>query len=201
MKKGESKYVGKYPKGEMVGMWTIVSDTPFPEKKTFKCYCVKAKCQCGKESILPCWRFDRGCSKGCQTCRVAGQGSYLWKGYGEISGRLLTQIRNSAKIRGIEHAVSDKYLWELFLKQSRMCALTGVELVFDSSHSEKNTASLDRIDSTKGYVNENVMWVHKDVNLMKHTFGLDYFIDLCGKIYERREEIRNRSFWKTKVSD
>jgi hypothetical protein len=132
---------------------------------------------------------------------VAGKGSYLWKGTGEISGRLLTQIRNSAKIRDIPHNVSDKYLWNLFLKQNRKCALTGIELIFDSSHHDKNTASLDRIDSSKGYIKDNVMWVHKDVNLMKHVFDLDYFIGLCGKIYERREKIRNRSFWKTDVTD
>lgn len=201
MKKGKSKYVGKYQKDEKIGMWTIISDVPFPEYETFRCYCVKARCQCGKESILPCWRFDRGCSKGCQTCRVAGKGSYLWKGVGEISGRLLTQIKNSAKIRGIEHKVTDKYLWSLFLKQNKKCALTGVELVFDSSHHDKNTASLDRIDSSKGYVSGNVVWVHKNINMMKHVLPLDNFVEWCEKVYERRRQIRDRDFWSKNDSN
>jgi hypothetical protein len=201
MKKGRSKYVGKYQKGETVGLWTITSDTPFPDYETFKCYCVKARCKCGNEQIIPCHRFEYNRSTGCQHCKIAGQGSFFWRGVGEISGRLLSQIKNSAKIRKIRHSVSGEYLWELFLKQDRRCALTGEILVFDSTHYDKNTASLDRIDSSKGYVEGNVMWVHKHINLMKHVFDLDYFVDLCEKIYDRRKQIRNRNFWKTNGSN
>jgi hypothetical protein len=196
MKKGESKYVGKYQQGEEIGLWTVISKIPFPDYETFKCYCVKVKCKCGNEQVVPCHRFEYKHSNGCQHCKIAGTGSYLWRGVGEISGRLLSQIKNSAKVRKIEHDVSGDYLWELFLKQGRKCALTGEELVFDSSHFDKNTASLDRIDSSKGYVEGNVMWVHKHINLMKHVFDLDYFVDLCGKIYGRRKKIQNRDFWK-----
>jgi hypothetical protein len=195
MKKGESKYVGRYQKNEKVGMWTITSDVPFPEYKMYKCYCVMAKCVCGKEQMMPCFRFDQGRSNGCQTCRVAGKGSYLWTGVGDISGRLLSQIKNSAKKRKLEHQIDGNYLWSLYLKQNKKCAFTGQELVLDSSHHEKNTASLDRIDSSKGYVEGNVVWVHKDVNMMKHVFDIDYFVELCGKVYERRKKIRDRNFW------
>lgn len=201
MKRGQTKYAGKYLNGDKVGMWTIISDEPFPEYDTFKCYCVKAKCQCGKESIIPCWRFDRGCSKGCQSCRVAGKGSYLWRGVGEISGRLLSQIKNSAKVRGIEYDVDGKYLWSLFLKQQRKCAFTGEPLVFDSTHYDKNTASLDRIDSSKGYVRGNIAWVHKNINMMKHVLSLEDFVQWCEKVYERRKQIRDRDFWSKNDSN
>ena len=201
MKKGESKYVGKYKKDEVIGLWTIISVEPFPEYEKYKCYCVMVRCKCGKEQLLPCHRLEYKTSDGCQHCRIAGKGSYLWKGVGEISGRLLTQIKNSAKIRGIPHNVSGKYLWKLFEMQNGRCALTGDILVFDSSHHNKNTASLDRIDSSIGYVEGNVMWVHKHVNLMKHVFDLEYFVNLCEKIYEHRKQIRNRNFRKTDDSD
>ena len=44
----------------------------------------------------------------------------------------------------------------------------------------ENTASLDRIDSSKGYVKDNVQWVHKDINRMKWNFPQDKFVKLCS---------------------
>ena len=44
------------------------------------------------------------------------------------------------------------------------------------------TASLDRIDSSKGYVPGNIQWVHKDVNWMKGSFTQEYFVNICKKI-------------------
>lgn len=64
------------------------------------------------------------------------------------------------------------------MKQHRKCNLSGVELEFDKT----NSASLDRIDNTKGYTLENVQWVHKDINRMKNVFSQDYFIDMCHRI-------------------
>ena len=40
-------------------------------------------------------------------------------------------------------------------------------------------ASLDRIDSSKGYVKDNIQWVHKDVQIMKNKFSEDYFKQIC----------------------
>ena len=44
------------------------------------------------------------------------------------------------------------------------------------------TASLDRIDSTKGYFIENVQWVHKYVNIMKWHTANQEFIEWCKLI-------------------
>ena len=49
------------------------------------------------------------------------------------------------------------------------------------------TASLDRIDSTKGYSKDNIQWVHKDINCMKMDFSQQYFIDLCVKVAKNVE--------------
>lgn len=46
------------------------------------------------------------------------------------------------------------------------------------------TASLDRIDSSKGYVEGNVQWVHKDVNYIKQDLEESYFKKLCKLITE-----------------
>jgi len=75
------------------------------------------------------------------------------------------------------------------LRQKRRCALTGVELCFVSDYRKnkrEQTASLDRIDSDKGYVKGNVQWVHKDINKLKQSFSEKRLIKLCQMVCENR---------------
>ena len=44
------------------------------------------------------------------------------------------------------------------------------------------TASVDRIDPKRGYEEDNLQFVHKDVNLMKNRFDEPYFIEMCKLI-------------------
>jgi len=46
----------------------------------------------------------------------------------------------------------------------------------------KTTASVDRIDSSKGYVTGNIQIVHKTVNYMKHTLTQADFLFFCESI-------------------
>lgn len=109
-----------------------------------------------------------------------------WKGYGGIS-RSWWLLHVDKEFKGrrkqVKVNIDIKYGWELFLKQGKKCALSGVDLQF-GLRSEYNTASLDRIDSSKGYEIGNVQWVHKHVNFMKRDFEQQYFIDFCKKIVE-----------------
>jgi hypothetical protein len=44
------------------------------------------------------------------------------------------------------------------------------------------TASLDRIDSSIGYVEGNVQWIYKPLNTMKGTLSNQEFIQLCKEV-------------------
>ena len=46
------------------------------------------------------------------------------------------------------------------------------------------TASLDRIDSSKGYIKGNVQWVHKEFNKMKLDLLDKEFIDICKLVHK-----------------
>lgn len=76
-------------------------------------------------------------------------------------------------------------MWRLFLKQERKCALTDLLLTFEKQKRGEKTASLDRIDSSKGYVNGNVQWVHKDINWMKNRFSQERFIEMCKLVAKK----------------
>lgn len=120
-----------------------------------------------------------------------------WRGYGEIPLTYFSRLRSGATRRGrrtksFEFDLTIEYLWELFLKQDRKCAFTGEILTFGTTACVKNaeqrepTASLDRIDSSVGYVVGNVQWIHKTLNKMKQDIPDADFIALCKKVAAHR---------------
>jgi len=57
---------------------------------------------------------------------------------------------------------------KLAISQNNKCVYSGAELFWNSNH--KNTASVDRIDSTIGYIPSNIQLVTKSVNQAKSDF-------------------------------
>lgn len=114
------------------------------------------------------------------------------KKFGEIHQSYLYLIKDRANRKSLDFNLNGKYLWKLFLKQNRKCALSGIEISFPKAWGAKSktniTASLDRRSSNKGYIIGNVQWVHKKVNSMKMDMSDDEFINLCrmvAKNYDR----------------
>lgn len=145
------------------------------------------ECECGNQvtvtrSNILSHTKSCGCLK-----RKSGQDNVGWKGHGEISSSFWTHIKHGAnsRAREIEFLITIEEAWALFVKQDRRCSLTGLELSLNSKKQKKGsklrmtTASLDRIDSNKGYTIDNVQWVHRDVNIMKQAFSQDRFIEIC----------------------
>ena len=107
----------------------------------------------------------------------------MFTGFEGISGQRWSEIKCRAKKKNHELAITIEDAWNQFIKQNELCALTGEKIYFGSSNSKKGTASLDRIDSSKGYIIDNIQWLHKDINIMKLDLETNYFIDLCKKVY------------------
>lgn len=142
------------------------------------------KCHCGKLMESTSSNLLRGVY-GCWDCRNELISITKRGGYEEISGEFWNRTKKSAEIRNIKFDINIKEVWELFLKQDRKCALSGIELKFNMRRKEdiKNcTASLDRIDSFKDYTIDNVQWVHKNVNRMKWDLTQEEFINICKKV-------------------
>jgi hypothetical protein len=146
------------------------------------------KCDCGKEFPYKIYDVVRGNKQSCGCVNFRGNQSVLWKGHGEIAGIFWRNICRGAKNRNHKIKITIEDAWNQFLKQNRKCALTGEELSFDYTKSIKNcTASLDRIDSTKDYTLDNIQWVHKIINIMKHCYNQDNFISWCNKVTEHNK--------------
>jgi len=143
-------------------------------------------CDCGNLTTCSAARLRTGRKKSCG-CRKKGKGHHLWSGHGGITGANWAHIKAHAKTRNLLFEVTIEQAWDLFQKQDGKCALSGEAIYLAVSSKEllyerKNTASLDRIDSKKGYVPGNVQWVHKAVNQMKWDAEQNNFVYWCKKI-------------------
>lgn len=110
--------------------------------------------------------------------------NYNKRACNDIHMNYWVSLKTGAKRRNLEFLISIEYGWQLFLNQNKKCAISNIDLNFRISCSDKKsqTASLDRIDSSKGYVEGNVQWVHKKINTIKWDLDQKEFIELCYKI-------------------
>lgn len=148
----------------------------------------KCLCDCGKICFISWNKINYGQSTSCGCAKLLkGQESRKYTGYKEISGSHFANIKNGAKRRNIEFNITIEYIWDLYIKQDKKCALSGINISFNSSKNNNlphGTASLDRINSSKGYIEGNVWWVHKDVNEIKWDFTKEKFLYYIKLIYE-----------------
>lgn len=151
-------------------------------------------------------RTSRG--SGCPECRkrqARGSNNPKWTGYGEISGRQWLYMKREAS----QFEITIEYAWELFMIQERKCVFTGVELTMwgKKNGQQTGTASLDRIDSSQGYVEGNVQWVDKRIQHVKRNWSDEDFIALCKEVtlYQTKKILNGKNIpsfeeWKSITS-
>jgi len=185
--KGESQINKKY------GEWTVLGYSRTKEKPSGSVAMWKVQCSCGTISETTSHNLIYGRTTGCTKCygkRHNGSKNPNWKGFGDIPSSLWSRILNGAKSRNIEVTVDIEYVNGVWKKQNGKCALSGVDLTMEefwSRDSWSNSPSLDRIDSSKGYIPENVQWVHPIVNIMKNRFDTETFITYCRLVTEQTQ--------------
>ena len=144
--------------------------------------------------------------KPCPSCGIMQ--SYLRKNYAEESSRLNKECKScsnkktencsrglykdiriswfnkfklSSQLRNIEFDITPEYLWDIFVEQDYRCNLTGWPIGWAEVGSD-HTASIDRIDSSIGYIAGNIQLLHKDVNMAKQQYSQEYFINMAQAI-------------------
>lgn len=162
-------------------------DTPikYKNKKSQGVYC-KWQCDCGNTIISVAKEVVKGRKKSCE-CYIfrRKENHHGWTGYKDISGEYWCGIKNNANTRKLKFEISIEYAWEIYIKQNKKCAITGVDLFFSSYSCEHDgNASLDRIDSNIGYTKNNLQWVHKTINYIKRDLSDNEFIDWCKKVVD-----------------
>lgn len=157
--------------GKQFRDWTVVSDQVF-KKTTNRATYWKVRCKCGTEGLRNAAHLVNMKTSSCKSCaalELPFEKSYLNK------------VERRANEMNFEFNLTLDYVLSLF---NGKCKLSGENIQFGKHWNKLSdqTASLDRIDNSKGYIIGNVQWVHKDVNFMKGQLTQERFKELCKLI-------------------
>lgn len=95
-----------------------------------------------------------------------------------VYGYLSRRVRD----KGFDLDFQYNFLLELYQTQNGKCAYTNEPLEICAG--KQNTLSVDRIDSSKGYIKSNVCLTTWRVNNCKQNLSLFDFVELCKKVVE-----------------
>lgn len=147
----------------------------------------KCQCECGNIITTKSSSLRNGTKHKCK--RICGGKNSQYNR--DLYGYAFKFIEKRAKKLNKEFNITYDYICDLWEKQNKKCALSGVPLTLPSTFNEwKNwihTASLDRIDSSKGYIKGNVQWIHKELQRIKMNLSEEILINWCHLIsdYQR----------------
>ena len=180
-KKGITKYFGLFEKKQRFGKYEVIDGNVSIDGEA-KVSCI---CDCGDIHNVACYTLLKGTSKGCKLCTQSRPKELnpAWKGYGDVPGKKLSRIIKGAKNRNINVNIDIKFLSELYEKQNGNCFYTDLPINFDDG-----SASLERVNSKIGYEESNVVWVHKNVNIMKRDLSYEDFYNVCKLVVENKKE-------------
>lgn len=144
-------------------------------------------------SIEKCKVYKSRCYACSRKLRTLNRENTLRNGSIEdfMKGELLV-AKDRTKKRGKNHEfdITLDFLMELLEKQDGLCAVSGIKMLTTTHRDEcpedmrvnPNKLSIDRIDSKRGYTQDNVQLVCCWVNLMKLDVSIDVFKERCRLI-------------------
>lgn len=101
------------------------------------------------------------------------------------------------KKRRKEYGLTIEILSEIYDKQKGICAISGEIMTYSRLDGRtRSNISIDRIDSKKGYEQENIQLVCHIVNVMKLDMTDNEFNYWIGKIYEKQTEAKKTKLIK-----
>jgi hypothetical protein len=119
----------------------------------------------------------------CKKCDVAKSHSrYISTVEGRIK-RLWLSIKIRTRNKNQLFTVTESDLLNQYNKQNGLCYYTGEPLSLDVGN---KSISIDRLDSKLGYSKENVVFTSWRINNMKNNDDEAVFLEMCGKIWNYR---------------
>lgn len=104
----------------------------------------------------------------------------------QISNRYFGYLRKCAKERNISFDITKQDLQNKFDEQLGCCKYTGIQLKFAPKYRddvEIQNLSVDRLNSNIGYTKNNIQYVYKPINKLKHSLSESKFLEFVSLIY------------------
>lgn len=175
--------------------WTVLEGPIYTDSTAH----YKVRCDCGNELYkLPIDLLYIDKDFQCEKCaHIENMSNIRTENgqVGELTKTEFTRLKKSADKRGYEFNVSIEYLWKLFENQNKICAITG-DIINDFKG-----ASLDRIDSSKGYIEGNVQWTTYQANVSKHVMTMTQLYEFCKKVLDYTNQQPSQPLTKPEGSE
>lgn len=163
--------------GKENGVLVCIDLIEVVHKKNYWDYVILAKCKnCGNIQKMTYNNFRSSSRKNSKSCRNC-VGKYIMNARTELTGlskheRLrLAGIKNGAKQRKKEFLLENDEVKELLNKPCVYCG-------------KQHADGIDRIDSSKGYIKNNVVPCCAICNRMKNNYSVEFFKSQIDKIYK-----------------
>jgi hypothetical protein len=144
-----------------------------------------------REFNSDCKNYD-GLRSTCKNCSIECVYEYGSTFDGFIK-MLYNDLKQNAKNRNIKVEITIDDIKRLYEKQTGLCALSMFRMTYNKQPNDSLThinnklnISVDRIDSSKNYIINNIQLVCAIVNIIKYNLNTDEFIDICKKISKHK---------------
>ena len=182
--------------GDKFKDWTVIGG---PISDSHQCLLWEIQCICGTTRWIQANQLmDPNSCFRCQKCAAKIRTENLLTANGKVGELTLnrfSKLKKSAEKRNIVFDLNIEYLWELYINQNKICKITG-DIIDDFSK-----ASLDRIDSSKGYIKGNVQWVTQQANLSKHIMTMNELYEFCKKVLNHANQQPSQPLTKLEGSE
>lgn len=132
---------------------------------------------CGESNLNEFYKTNTMCCKTCVKNRFKN-----WTKVNLLKYRFVS-ARNRAKYKNIEFTISLDDLSDLIISQDNKCFYSGIEFNPDDEH---YTPSIERVDSSRGYVKDNIRLIVNCINYMKNDMSEEKFFEVINIIYNYR---------------
>ena len=113
----------------------------------------------------------------CNTCGAIKRGATHTGHHRGVSVSYYEQKKRDAKARGYEWEITIDDVADLLVEQMYLCALTGLPVLLDACNG--SSGSIDRIKNEKGYTKDNIQITTKEINMLRGSFTMEKFVELC----------------------
>lgn len=117
------------------------------------------------------------CSRQCKTRQT-------YRRRASTPSGIRSKYAKSAKERSLDFDLTREWIESNFITD--VCSLSGVELYYGPDEWHPRKATIDRIDSNKGYTMDNCRVVCLAVNIALSTWGLDEFLPIARGMLQNR---------------
>jgi hypothetical protein len=100
----------------------------------------------------------------------------------------IANIKHRCKLKNIEFNLSDDYINKLFLEQKGLCYFTNIPMVHNEGQHQYNSISIERLDPSIGYIDNNVKLCLFSLNSFKGMMNESEFKSFLKEILPKLKE-------------